>query len=124
MFTAATVSEILKRNIDGVLPGAEWSSKVDVYVNDNDYSVKMNAPSYTPFMINGRGPGKRPPQEPIKEWLRQKGMAEELYWAVSNKIMNEGTEGIGSEFLDNAAGEIEDLQFKAMTDELDSELLK
>lgn len=124
MLTSATVSEILKRHIDGVLPGAKWSSLVNVYVNEKDYSVKMDVPGYTPFMINGRGPGGRPPMEPIKEWLKQKGLAEELYWSVSTKIMNEGTQGIGDAWLNEAVAEIEDMQFDAMTKDFEAEFLK
>lgn len=124
MFTSATVSEILKRHLDGVLPGAKWSSLLNVYVNEEDYSVKIDAPFYTPFMINGRGPGGRPPMSPIKEWLKQKGMAEELYWAVSTKIMEEGTKGIGDSWLNDAVDEIEDMQFNEITKDFEKEFFK
>lgn len=122
--TPATVSEILKRHLDGVLPGAKWSSLVNVYINENDRSIRLGMPSYTPFMINGRGPGGRPPMAPIKEWLKGKGLAEELYWAVSTKIMNEGTRGIGEEWLDDAVEEIQNTWFNDLTKEFEAEFMK
>ncbi len=43
------------------------------------------------YATEGRGPGKRPPIDPIKEWLRLRGLDEGLAYPISAKIGAEGT---------------------------------
>lgn len=61
--------------------------------------IQLFAPSYTTYMLYGRGPGKMPPQEPIEDWMSRYGIKGNS-WAIRYKIAKEGT--VGNPFLDNA----------------------
>lgn len=61
--------------------------------------IQLFAPSYTKYMLYGRGPGKLPPKEPIEDWMSRYGIKGSS-WAIRYKIAKEGT--VGNKFLDNA----------------------
>ena len=66
-------------------------------------SVILHTPSYTPFMLYGRGPGKMPPLEPIKSWMEEKGL-EGSAWAIRKHIADFGT--TGNDFLTPVLGQV------------------
>ena len=115
---STTVGNILKRNLNEVLPGAQWANKLNIYVDNKNYVVKIDAPGYTQYMNEGRGPGKRPPLEAMASWLREKGIAESAYWAISNKIAKEGTKGIGDAWMDESLSEIGDIVFDSVAEDV------
>lgn len=45
----------------------------------------------TSFVITGRGPGKMPPIEPIREWVQKKGIESGVEWAIAKNISKYGT---------------------------------
>lgn len=47
-------------------------------------------PTYTKFMLYGRGPGKMPPIEPIAGWMRKYGISVSP-WGVAKNIAKYGT---------------------------------
>lgn len=115
---STTVGQILRRNLNEVLPGAQWANKLNIYVDNKNYAVKIDAPGYTKYMNEGRGPGKRPPMEAMKTWLKEKGIAESAYWAIANKIAESGTKGIGDAWMDESLSEIADQIFGSVTDDI------
>lgn len=100
----STVSDILSQAIQQQKPGSTWMQKVGIFTSDDKVSIRM--PGYTVYMNEGRGPGKRPPMEALTVWMREKGIAESMYWAIANKIAKEGTEGIGDKWLKDAVKSI------------------
>lgn len=100
----STVSDILSQAIQKQKPGSTWMQKVNIFTSEDKVSIRM--PGYTVYMNEGRGPGKRPPMEALTVWMREKGIAEQAYWAIANKIAKEGTEGIGEKWLKDALKEI------------------
>ena len=100
----STVTDILSQAIQQQKPGSTWMQKVNVFSSDEKVSIVM--PGYTKYMNEGRGPGKRPPMEALAVWMREKGIAEQAYWGIANKIAKEGTQGIGDQWLKAAVKEI------------------
>ena len=100
----STVTDILSQAIQQQKPGSTWMQKVNVFSSDEKVSIVM--PGYTVYMNEGRGPGKRPPMEALTVWMREKGIAEQAYWGIANKIAKEGTQGIGEQWLKAAVKEI------------------
>lgn len=94
------VTDILKNGINSVKPNTEWQNKINVFVSEE--SIKIELPGYTQYMLDGRRPGKMPPFDAIREWLKAKGMAEQLYYPIAKKIAEQGTEGTGRTWFDNA----------------------
>lgn len=117
-----TIHDILTSKLNAVKPGTNWVNQVNVFVSDN--VIKIDAPGYTKYLLNGRGPGKRPPMDPIVSWLKRKGLAEKLYWAVSTKIMKEGTKGTGREWYNEAMKEITELVAKETISEAMKKMLR
>ena len=65
--------------------------------------IELFAPSYTKFMLFGRGPGKMPPAEPIESWMAQYGITGSS-WAIRKKIAEDGT--AGNDFIDPAIPDV------------------
>ena len=115
---STTVGDILKKNLNEVLPGAQWANKLNIYVDNKNYAVRIDAPGYTQYMNEGRGPGKRPPLEAMKAWLKEKGIAEQAYWGIANKIAKEGTKGVGDAWMDESLSEIGDIVFDSVAEDV------
>ena len=113
----ASVRDILQRTISQEKPNSNWIRETEIFIDG--HSIRIQAPGYTVYMNKGRRAGKRPPMDAIKSWLKEKGMAESLYWAVSTKIAREGTTGIGEKWLDDAVNEITENDAKDILSEFD-----
>lgn len=76
-----------------------------IEVGEDYFKVSVSLADYWQFLENGRGPGKFPPVDKIKEWIEVKPVnptplsngktpsVEQLSFLISRKIANEGTEG-------------------------------
>ena len=75
-----------------------------IEVGEDYFKVSISLADYWQFLENGRGPGKFPPVDKIKEWIEVKPVnptplsngktpsVEQLSFLISRKIANEGTE--------------------------------
>lgn len=75
-----------------------------IEVGEDYFKVSVSLADYWHFLENGRGPGKFPPVDKIKEWIEVKPVnptplsngktpsVEQLSFLISRKIANEGTE--------------------------------
>lgn len=76
-----------------------------IEVGEDYFKVSISLADYWQYLENGRGPGKFPPVDKIKEWIEVKPVnptplsngktpsVEQLSFLISRKIANEGTEG-------------------------------
>ena len=76
-----------------------------IEVGEDYFKVSISLADYWQFLENGRGPGKFPPVDKIKEWIEVKPInptplsngktpsVEQLSFLIGRKIANEGTEG-------------------------------
>ena len=76
-----------------------------IEVGEDYFTVSISLADYWQYVENGRGPGKFPPVDKIKEWIEVKPInptplsngktpsVEQLSFLISRKIANEGTEG-------------------------------
>ena len=76
-----------------------------IEVGEDYFKVSISLADYWQFLENGRGPGKFPPVDKIKEWIEVKPVnptplsngktpsVEQLSFLIGRKIANEGTEG-------------------------------
>lgn len=76
-----------------------------IEVGEDYFKVSVSLADYWQYLENGRGPGKFPPVDKIKEWIEVKPVnptplsngktpsVEQLSFLISRKIANEGTEG-------------------------------
>lgn len=76
-----------------------------IEVGEDYFKVSISLADYWQFLERGRGPGKFPPVDKIKEWIEVKPVnptplsngktpsVEQLSFLISRKIANEGTEG-------------------------------
>ena len=76
-----------------------------IEVGEDYFKVSISLADYWQYVENGRGPGKFPPVDKIKEWIEVKPVnptplsngktpsVEQLSFLISRKIANEGTEG-------------------------------
>lgn len=76
-----------------------------IEVGEDYFKVSISLADYWQFLERGRGPGKFPPVDKIKEWIEVKPInptplsngktpsVEQLSFLISRKIANEGTEG-------------------------------
>lgn len=86
-----------------------------VEIEDDYYSVKISLADYGKYVEKGRGPGKYPPPDAIRNWIEIKPAdiqpdlngkyptVEQLTFLISRKIAEEGTEP--HPFLEPAAEE-------------------
>ena len=75
-----------------------------IEVGEDYFKVSISLADYWQYLENGRGPGKFPPVDKIKEWIEVKPInptplsngktpsVEQLSFLISRKIANEGTE--------------------------------
>lgn len=67
------------------------------WTTENDHapgvarSETYNRAPHQWFAQRGRGPGKMPPERPIKAWMRAKGIPEEALWPIRKSIGDLGT---------------------------------
>lgn len=82
-----------------------------IEVGEDYYSVKISLADYWKWTNNGRGPGKFPPTDKIRDWIEVKPVniqplngktptVDQLTFLISRKIAKEGTEG--NKFFDEA----------------------
>lgn len=76
-----------------------------IEVGEDYFKVSISLADYWQHLENGRGPGKFPPVDKIKEWIEVKPVnptplsngktpsVEQLSFLIGRKIANEGTEG-------------------------------
>lgn len=76
-----------------------------IEVGEDYFKVSISLADYWQYLENGRGPGKFPPVDKIKEWIEVKPVnptplsngktpsVEQLSFLIGRKIANEGTEG-------------------------------
>ena len=88
-------------------------------VNGNFYEIIFNAPPYWERANDGRGPGKRPPIEEIREWIKRRNITPErrngktpkpkqLPYMIANAIARDGTKfhgPTGIHFLEKSIDE-------------------
>lgn len=76
-----------------------------IEVGEDYFKVSISLADYWQFLENGRGPGKFPPLDKIRDWVQVKPVnpeplsngkipsVEQLSFLIGRKIANEGTEG-------------------------------
>lgn len=76
-----------------------------IEVGEDYFKVSISLADYWQYLERGRGPGKFPPVDKIKEWIEVKPVnptplsngktpsVEQLSFLIGRKIANEGTEG-------------------------------
>lgn len=79
----------------------------------------MFADEYTPFMLFGRVPGKKPPIQPIMNWCAKYGINANP-WAIRYNIGKNGTKG--NNFIEKNISDFENLVNELLTDDLDAYL--
>lgn len=105
---ADTFIELARQNLDSNNTNASHnlydSFEKIIEIGEDYFSVKISMADYGKYVENGRGPGKFPPMDKIKEWIEIKPVAiqpgmngrtpsiDQLTFLISRKIANEGTE--------------------------------
>lgn len=56
--------------------------------------LDIYAEDYAEFIHEGRAKGKFPPVQPIKNWMKVKGIDEDALFPILNKIKNEGIKAV------------------------------
>ena len=79
----------------GMNASGKWLQSLSVEATD--YKGVIKGMDYTFYLANGRAPGKRPPIQPLVEWVGYKfGItgkeAKSMAFAVATKIAKEGTD--------------------------------
>ena len=101
--------ENARNNLDANQSNASYnlynSFEKVIEVGEDYFKVSISLADYWQYLENGRGPGKFPPVDKIKEWIEVKPInptplsngktpsVEQLSFLISRKIANEGTEG-------------------------------
>ena len=55
-------------------------------------TAETDFPSYAYWVDKGRGKGKMPPEQPIKDWVKKHNIAESAVFPIRRKIGREGTQ--------------------------------
>ncbi len=82
---------LVKKDLD------PYTTRKNVVIQNDETSVSLFTPSHIQFARYGRGPGKRPPLDPILEWVSKKGIIFEgtdkrgTAFAIQSKIGRVGT---------------------------------
>lgn len=106
------VEELKQRHIDlGQKASGKWIDSLEVVVSNGKGLIY--AEHYTEYLTKGRKPGRKPPINPIEEWVKVKlnksgKEALNIAWAVAIKIGREGTEihkSGGSDLVDGVITE-------------------
>lgn len=58
---------------------------------DTSITIETQFPDYAYFVEHGRGPGKMPPERPIKDWVKKHNISEDAVFPIRRKIGREGT---------------------------------
>lgn len=67
------------------------SLRLEVQDSLDELSLLVYEEDYGKYVDAGRGPGKMPPLEAIREWTRLKGIPERAAWPIARKIARVGT---------------------------------
>ena len=98
------------------------------------FEIYFSLPEYWYYAENGRGPGKRPPIEPLIKWIQHKRLATStlgkatstisLAYAISWKIARKGTEGkhLLQRTIDETYDNLVDRLVEAISEQLDKDL--
>jgi HK97 gp10 family phage protein len=119
---APKASNTLRRSIKNTRPKVDGRS-----ISAEVYSEALYAPfvegrqhtfrgayGMTSVVGVGRGPGKMPPAEPIKAWLKTKGLPPEMLFPVRRKIGKRGTKA--QPFMRPAVQQVRPVFIKACED--------
>ena len=82
--------------------GTRTFFEMDVDSSNTPFAV-LHSPSYTPYMLYGRAPGKMPPAEPIENWMQKQGI-DGSSWAIRKHIAEFGTQG--NDFIEPVMPEV------------------
>lgn len=101
--------ENARNNLDANQSNASYnlynSFEKVIEVGEDYFKVSISLADYWQYLERGRGPGKFPPVDKIKEWIEVKPVnptplsngktpsVEQLSFLIGRKIANEGTEG-------------------------------
>jgi hypothetical protein len=85
-------------NKSGLRSSGNFENSIDSTIIENNDKLTgiIYGASYVHQMVNGRKPGKFPPLDAIRNWVRQKGIVSEkisensLVYLISRKIAKEG----------------------------------
>ena len=114
--------------------GQLYNFKEIVEYKGSLFEIYFELPDYFPYSENGRGPGKRPPIEPLIKWIQHKRLATStlgkatsttsLAYAISWKIAREGTEGkhLLQRTIDETYDTLVDRLVEAISEQLDKDL--
>lgn len=72
-------------------------SKTNITVtkkSNTEIEIHTNFPDYVYFVRYGRKPGKMPPEQPIKDWVKKHNINEGAVFPIRRKIGQKGTKGI------------------------------
>lgn len=90
----------------GMRATGEWENSVEIQSDLTGARILAN--DYTEYLVNGRGPGKRPPISNLEKWVQAKmGLSGKealgAAFAIATKISKEGTtwyQSGGSDLID------------------------
>lgn len=81
---------------NGLFPPADPNglmSETDIDINDHGDIIELatHLPVYAYWAKWGRGTGKMPPDEPIREWVKKHNISEEAVFPIRKKMSLEGS---------------------------------
>lgn len=120
------IKEILIKK-DKIATGKLLNSiKVDIDRKKNVYKFEIRSLDYLKYIEYGRKPGKFPPIDKIKSWIKAKKIKSDLNidalaFLISRKIAKKGTKGINTieKELENIIKENQHLIFEGLEINLD-----
>ena len=105
---ADTFIELARQNLDANRTNASHnlydSFEKIIEIGEDSFKVSVSLADYWKYVENGRGPGKFPPIDKIREWIEVKPVqitpdmngkvptVEQVSFLISRKIANEGTD--------------------------------
>lgn len=100
--------------------GAKAFFEIDVDSSNTPFAV-LHSPSYTPYILYGRAPGKMPPTEPIESWMQKQGI-DGSSWAIRKHIADFGTQG--NDFIKPVMPEVRNTIVDIMKDAIVNTLIQ
>lgn len=88
--TQLVTDEYYRQGYNGEFGRSAYFS-MDTSSTKNPVAI-LHMPSYSPYMLYGRGPGRMPPAAPIESWMDEMGISGSS-WAIRKHIADFGTKG-------------------------------